>query len=78
VSGVQEIDILSFALDQTVDYTSNLTEDVPLREITAEELDEHKLNISEISEKAIASNKEDLSQGLVQGARKKSSMGSSQ
>jgi len=71
MSNIQKLDISSFTLDQTVAYTSNLTEDVPLREITAEELDEHKLNISEISEKAVASKKEYLRRGLFQGARKK-------
>lgn len=73
VSKVQEFEKSNFSLlDQTIAYTSNLSLDVTLRDITEKELGEHKLNISEITDETIAAKKEFLRRRLFLGACKDS------
>jgi hypothetical protein len=51
-------------------YTSNLSPDVPVRDMAAEELAEHVLKISENTEETLASKNSRLRRGLFQGTRK--------
>jgi hypothetical protein len=70
MSKVHQFDTSSSALDQTIIYTSNLSSYVPVRDMTAEELAEHVLNISENTEETLASKNSRMRRGLFQETRK--------